>query len=330
MSHEYHISIVIPTYNRAHLIAATINSVLAQTIADFEVIIVDDGSTDQTADVIKKIVHDGVDSRGKEPPIRCLYQSNQGQSVARNNGIAHAAGNWIAFVDSDDVWLPQKLELQVEALRAFPQCGACFTDARLVDRGSLNTTAFQYSGKHHEGSNGVASDYVKPLARTFGGTWIQTLVARTDLVKKIGGFDPEIHFAEDHDFLFRLALITPHCYVNQPLAVIERTNIKVDPAMALRDWDKLDFRLRAQQKMYEKWLKMGTQYPADVRQTITENLRSVHSAWANWYLETKQFDRARHSVSTAMRYRVTPQLAVKWALTWTFPHIARKLAPREL
>ena len=124
-----------------------------------------------------------------------------------------------------------------------------------------------------------------------------------------------------------MALETAYCYVNRPLAVIERTNADIDPTVALRSWDQVDFRLRAQQSMYEKWLRAAN-VPADVRRTIIGNLRSVHSAWANWHLETGQFDQARRAVSTAMKYQPTPQLAIKWALTWAAPRVARKITPK--
>jgi glycosyltransferase involved in cell wall biosynthesis len=325
------ISVVIPTYNRAQQLLCAIDSVVAQEYRDFEIVVVDDGSTDDTAEKIESIRSKHSRQGTRALPIRYFYQPNQGQSAARNKAIAEATGNWIAFLDSDDVWLPEKLQWQVRAIDQFQgECGACFTDARLVDRGSLDTTAFRHGARRYDEMIGIVSDPIRPLARAVGGAWVQTLVARSDLIRKIGCFDPELHFGEDYDFLFRLALETAHCYVNQPLAVIERTNVVIDPTVAARKWDQVDFRLRAQQYMYEKWLKLDAKYPPDVRMTIIDNLRAVHSGWANWYLETAQFGRARRAVSMAMKYRMTPQLAVKWALTWTAPRIARKVTPKAV
>ncbi len=320
------ISVVVPTYNRAQLVLAALDSVLSQTYTNLEIVVVDDGSTDETRTLVQRLVE-----RKAGPRVRYFYQSNQGQSIARNKGISEAAGNWIAFLDSDDVWFTEKLQLQAQAITKYQEsCGACFTDARLVDRGSLNTTAFRHAGWQFGEATGVVPDIVRPLATTFGGVWVQTLIARTDLVRKIGGFDPELHFAEDHDLLFRLSLETPYCYVKQPLAVIERTNTLIDPAVALRNWDKLDFRLQAQQYMYEKWLNLDAKYPADIRQIVVGNLRAVHSGWANWYLETGQYGQARHEVAKAMKYEVTPQLMAKWALTRIAPTVARRIARRAI
>ncbi|HET6262971.1 MAG TPA: glycosyltransferase family 2 protein, partial [Chloroflexia bacterium] len=102
------VSVVIPTYNRAHCIAHAIDSVLRQALPPHEVIVVDDGSTDDTATVLARY-----DRR-----VRVLRQENGGVSVARNNGIAAASGQWIAFLDSDDEWAPQKLAAHAEAIGA--------------------------------------------------------------------------------------------------------------------------------------------------------------------------------------------------------------------
>ena len=104
------VSIVLPTYNRADVIGRAIASVRAQTLADWELLIVDDGSTDGTPDVVA-----GLDDR-----IHLLRQDNAGTYVARNNGLARARGRYITFLDSDDEWLPHFLELTVGFLRAYP------------------------------------------------------------------------------------------------------------------------------------------------------------------------------------------------------------------
>jgi glycosyltransferase involved in cell wall biosynthesis len=322
------ISVVIPTFNRAKQVAHAINRVLSQTYDRIEIVVVDDGSTDCTRDAIRAIIKRDEESR-RISRIRYFYQPNKGQSAARNKGIAEANGDWIAFLDSDDDWLPEKLELQVRAIEQFhASCGACFTDARLVDNQGFDTTAFQQAGWYYKQPMGIDRDRTLCLVQTFGGIWIQTLLARTDLVRQIGGFDPNLHFGEDYDFLFRLSLVTAHCYVNSVLAVIDRTNAFMDPTVASRSWDKIDFCLRGREYMYGKWLKSEAKYPEDMRKAIIRNLGGVHSGWTNWYLEEKQFDKARQAVSTAIRYQMTPRLAIKWALTWIVPHIARRIAPR--
>jgi len=323
MSKMPFISVVISTYNRAHLVTTAIKSVLAQTYPNIEVIVVDDGSTDGTSNALAPIAEQS-HNNGKQ--VTYLYQSNQGPSVARNTGIEKAQGEWLAFLDSDDTWCRDKLEWQVRAIEQFKEdCGACFTDARVVNDSGLDTTAFRLAGRAYERSFGVVPDATRPLAKAFGGTWIQTLMVRASLVKQMGGFDPHLNFAEDYDFLFRLSLVTRYCYVNVPLAIIDRSN--TPPGATCRPWDRVEVRLRARSYMYEKWLRLGADLPPDVKTMIVQNLRAVHSMWANWYLENRRYAEARHAISKAMTYEFTPNLALKWMLANIAPFIARKVVP---
>lgn len=122
------VSVIIPVYNRAELILETINSVLNQTYQDFEIIIIDDGSVDNTKQVIESI---------KDSRIKYIYQENAGTSAARNNGTKNAKGEWIAPLDSDDIWLPEKLEKQINFLKNNPDIDICNT---WVEAFSKNTT----------------------------------------------------------------------------------------------------------------------------------------------------------------------------------------------
>jgi len=323
------VSVVVPTYNRQQALATAIRSILAQTYQDFEIIVVDDGSCDDTAACVKAlIVQDGSNAQG-EPRIRYVFQPNRGQSAARNTGIAHARGRWIGFLDSDDTWLPDKLSWQVRAgAQVADACGACFTDARLVDSAGLDESAFARAGMAFRDELGVCRDALRRLAVRFGGIWLQTLLARQDLVRRIDGFDAQLRFAEDHDFLFRLALLTPFAYVGRPLAVIDRTSRNSDPTAQSRAWDRLDVRLGGDQRRLEKWLGLADTYPADVKRTVRRNLRRIHSGWANWHLEAGAFDAARQAAETAIGYQFTIPLAVKWTMIQIMPHLVKRIAPK--
>ena len=321
MSYRPFVSVVIPTFNRAQQVQGALMSVLAQTYPEFEAIVVDDGSTDGTGEAIQRLISQQAD-HGK--PIRYFFQPNQGSSVARNKGIEQARGEWIAFLDSDDVWLPEKLELQVQALQQFKdKCGACFTDARMVNDLGMDASSFRTFGRRYDQAVGIASDALLSLAEAFCGFWLSTLLVRSDLVRQIDGFDPEIQGPEDRDFYFRLALVTPLAYIDKPLVRTDRSSSP--PGSACRPWDRWHIRLRGHQLMYEKWLGLGTALPPEVRKIVERDLRSTHSHWTNWYLAHEQYNEARQAVSRALHYEFTSKLAIKWMITRLAPTFARKL-----
>ena len=324
MSNRPFLSVVIPTFNRVQQVQAALKSVLAQTYPEFEAIVVDDGSTDGTGEAIRRLISQQGDD-GKR--IRYFFQPNQGQSAARNKGIDEARGEWVAFLDSDDVWLPEKLEWQVRAIEEFKgKCCACITDARLVDNLGKDTTAFRESGKPWQETLGVDPEACATLVRCRDPFWVSALLVRTDVVNQLGLFDADIGYAEDHDFLFRLSLVTSFCYVNKPLALLDRS--KSPQGSICRPWDKVEVRLRGSQSMFEKWLKLDAKLPADVRRTIVQSLRHIHSAWTNWYLEHERYEEARAAVSKAIEYELTSKLAIKWALTRFAPSFARRISPK--
>lgn len=324
------ISVVVPTYNRSKIILAGIESVLMQTYPALEIIVVDDGSSDGTGEILQRFVDQRSGCEQAGPEIRYFYQSNQGQSAARNKGIAEARGEWIAFLDSDDPWHPEKLEWQVRAIAQFKNnCGACFTDAKLYNNLTLNTTAFQTTDAHYEQPIGCVDDAALLMTKKFGTCWVQTFVIRTDLIRQLGGFDRGLHFAEDQDFLFRLALLTNYCYVNKPLVSIDRTDVHSDPDAAPRLWDTLEVRLQGAQYMCEKWLGLDAALPPNVRKSCIRKLRAIHSAWANWYLENEEYDKALRATGVALKYEITLTLLAKWILAWIAPKVARRIAPKS-
>src|SRR5271154_2455970 len=184
MSYKPFISVVIPTFNRTRQVQAALRSVLAQTYLEFEVIVVDDGSTDGTGRAIQTIINqEGCNGR----QVRYFFRPNPGQSSARNMGIEKARGEFVAFLDSDDIWLPEKLEWQVRALEHFKdKCSACITDARLVDNLGMDTLAFRESGKPYEETLGIDFEAVRNLVKCRDPFWLSTLLVRTDVINQVG------------------------------------------------------------------------------------------------------------------------------------------------
>ena len=298
-----------------------------------EVILVDDGSFDGTSELLPAYIAENPAWRER---VRYFRQQNQGPNVARNTGINHAKGEWLAFNDNDDLWLPQKLEWQFRALEQFKdQCGACITDAWFMNNPDMKMTLFQLAGKQHRESIGLIPDPLKYMldrnsTEGIHPVWLQNLIARTELVCKVGGFDPAFRFGDDDDFAFWLGCETKFCFVNMPLVVIDRTPKAERHVGASKNWDDADFRLRMAQSRMEKRLRMSEGLPAEIRRMIRRDLAAVHSGWANWFLQKGEHGKAREAVTEAAHLYLTPNLAVKWALIRLWPKLARKaVALRE-
>lgn len=318
------VSVVIPTYNRTRQTIAAIESVLAQTYPHFEVIVVDDGSTDGSGEIVEQFVNQKTNDRDR---ILFLSQRNLGASVARNTGIAKAQGEYIAFLDSDDVWAPEKLEWQLKALEQYKdECGACVTDARLVNDSGMDRGSFETQGRHYRQTTGIERSASKLIAHSFCGFWMSSLLVRAGTIRKIGGFNPDISFVEDRDLHFRLSLVTSIAYVNKPLIRTDRT--PTPPGMTWRPWDKQEVQFRQQQRMLESWLRIGASLPPDVRSTVKRSLGALHSQQANWHLENLRYPEARQAISEGVKYEATPARVIKFALTWLAPALARNIAPK--
>jgi glycosyltransferase involved in cell wall biosynthesis len=233
-----------------------------------------------------------------------------------------AAGEWIAFLDSDDLWVPNKLELQLRALQQFEDCNVCFTDAQYTNNPQLDITAFRRAGRRHEGVLGIISDALNFVINEPHGIHEQTIVVRASRLREMDGFDSNIRVLEDHDFVFRLAHhVKSFSFVNLPLVEIDRTPIR---SIGLIDlFRKDEVRLRDQQYIYEKWLKIEGLDEA-VQRKIHGYLRAVYSGWANWHLEQRQYERAREAMAAALHHQFTATMALKWALTAIVPGLTRR------
>jgi glycosyltransferase involved in cell wall biosynthesis len=323
------ISVVMPVYNRFDLLKYAVESVLTQSLPVSEVILVDDGSLDGTSELLPKYIEENPAWRER---VRYFHQENQGPNVARNTAIAHAKGEWLAFNDNDDLWLPQKLEWQFRALDRFKdRCGACITDAWFMNNPYMKMTLFQLAGKQHRESIGMIADplrYMLERSSVVGvhPIWLQNLVTRTDLARRVGGFDPAFRYGDDDDFAFRLASETNFCFVSMPMVLIDRTLPAERHAGASKRWDDVDFRLRMAQGRMEKRLRMSERLPAEVRAMVRRDLAAIHSGWANWFLRNGEYGKAKGAITEALRLHRTFTLAIKSALIRFAPSLTRKIA----
>ena len=189
------VSVIIPTYNRSGLVKEAVESVLAQTFKNLEVIVVDDGSTDDTRNVIEGI--------GDER-VKYFHKQNGGVSSARNFGIQKAQGQYIAFLDSDDLWPENFLDILISRLDQSLQYNIAYTSVTLV---SVKGTEFKSPDTNHCKSGNVAIDLFKK-----GFIWISATVLRRQALGNIR-FDESLSNAEDSDILLRLSAHTQFLYV---------------------------------------------------------------------------------------------------------------------
>lgn len=200
------VSVVIPTYNSAAFLGETVESILAQNYRDFEVIVVDDGSTDDTVTVLAPYKN----------RISYYYQENQGESVARNWAVNLAQGEYIAFLDSDDLWLPSKLERQITEMDRFPQAVLAYAHSYLIDAAGHRISRPD-SDKTAQGQPGM-HDIFETLLMSNIVTHPGTVMVRRKYLLETGGFDPDIQWGEDWDLWLRLALRGPFVFIPEPLA----------------------------------------------------------------------------------------------------------------
>lgn len=207
MNRQPLVSVIIPTYNRAGLIGETIENVLQQTYTNIELIVVDDGSTDDTQSVLS--------SYGDR--IRWIAQENAGPAAARNRGIAIAKGEIIAFQDSDDAWHPTKITRQVSLLQRGGDsviCCLCNTTVELADR---VVRSFELAPVNPSIEEGIWLNATEVLA-TRCILFNQAAAIRRDVLIRIGGFDESFRLMEDVELALRLSLEGPWAFIREPLA----------------------------------------------------------------------------------------------------------------
>jgi glycosyltransferase involved in cell wall biosynthesis len=194
------VSVIIPTYNRGWILPEAIDSVLAQDFVGFELIVVDDGSTDNSREIL--------DSYGRD--IIVLHQENKGVSAARNRGIAESSANLIAFLDSDDLWLRQKLTRQVGFFNTNPDVLICQTEEAWVRNGVRVNP-----GNRHQKLSGMIFEPSLALCLVSPSA----VMIRKILFDKVGLFDERLPACEDYDLWLRISSRYPVYLIDEPLII---------------------------------------------------------------------------------------------------------------
>ncbi len=200
------VSVIIPVYNGEQTIGRAIASVLGQTMPPRELIIVDDGSTDQTKSVIGSI-------ESVQVPIRYVYQENARQAAARNHGARVAGGEWLAFLDADDVWLPEKLALQAKVVQEEPELHAVIGNYLIRD-GQREFRCIP---------DVIALDRTTPAGLLEANFfWLPAVVLKKSAYKALGGIDEEFRNAEDVDLGFRFCKQYQYRVIPDVVAIYQR------------------------------------------------------------------------------------------------------------
>ena len=310
------VSVVVPTYNRARVVPATIDSVLAQTYSNVEVVVVDDGSRDETRGVVEAY----------GAPVRYVHQANSGVSAARNRGFANARGEFIALLDSVDQFLPWKLEAQVRVLRAHPEVGMVWTDMVAVnERGDVLDERYlrtfydahalarledvcEHAGPLKHAWPGAPAD-VAAAAVYMGDIFSQmllgnlvhtsTVVLRRDRLRLAGGFDTSLtHSGEDYEFHLRTCS-------HGPVALLDASSLlyRIGAADQLTAPHLGIHRARNNLTTVLRWLDRGAGRiqlsPRTVRDRLAESFRWVGEA----ELEYGDRGRAREHLWKALQYQ---------------------------
>jgi len=222
------VSVIIPSYNRWPLICRAIDSVLAQTVKPAEIIVVDDGSSDSTTANLHSKYGD---------QIGVLEQENRGVSAARNLGLAHSSGNWIALLDSDDEWLPEKLEQQLSAIALNNDCVLCHTDEIWIRNGVRVNPML----KHTKAGGDIFETCLSLCAIS-----PSSVLIKKQLFNTLGTFDESLPACEDYDLWLRICSRYPVHFVNQKLLIKYGGH---EDQLSKLHWGMDRFRIKALQKL---------------------------------------------------------------------------------
>lgn len=242
------VSVIIPVYNRAAFVLEAVDSVLKQTLQDFELIVIDDGSTDGTAEALKRF----------EDRLFYRYQDNQGVSGARNLGLQMARGKWIAFLDSDDLWLPEKLETQVRFFSENPGAVICQTEEIWIRKGRRVNP----QKKHQKFSGDIFAPSLLLCLVSPSAVMIQR-----NLFDQVGYFDVTLPACEDYDLWLRISSQFHVYLIDQPLTIKRGGH----PDQLSRTIPALDrFRIQALVKLLDSGRLTAQQYEQAFKELQTK------------------------------------------------------------
>ncbi len=260
------VSVVIPTYNRVHLLERSLDSALGQTLAADEIIVVDDGSTDNTVATLKSMY----------PEVKLIQQDNLGVSAARNTGISAARHEWIALLDSDDVWHENKLERQITALKDAPEYLICHSDEIWIRNG----VRVNQMNKHKK-AGGHIFQHCLPLCAISPSA---VLIHRS-LFEEIGLFDETLPACEDYELWLRICSRYPVLYIDEALITKHGGH---DDQLSRQHWGMDRFRIQALNKIVSESKLNDSDRDAAIKMML--NKINIYLAGAEKHGNTEHVD----------------------------------------
>jgi glycosyltransferase involved in cell wall biosynthesis len=268
------VSVIIPNYNYEKFIAATVESVLSQTYKNIEIIIVDDGSKDNSLEVLKQF----------GDKIRIIEQKNAGVSVARNHGVSLSTGEYIAFLDADDIWLPEKLERQIEKFKADAEIGLVHCSMTLINPQE------EPIGENNNGQAGFVSEEFLLFERGVVVGAGSTALVKRSIFDEVGGFDLRLSTAADWDFCYQVSRTHKIGFVTEPLVLYRMHGTNMHGNINAMEHDML--------LGFEKAFAENTENLQQIRNKCYGNL---YMTLAGSYYQTKNYSKFLEMAQKSLR-----------------------------
>lgn len=283
------VSVIIPVYNAEKFISKTIDSVIAQTFSDWEIIAVDDGSVDRSPQILKKY------SEKMPKKIKVITQKNKGVSIARNKAISAAKGEFIACLDQDDLWLPTKLEEQIRVLESNGEVGMVYCDSYVIDEnGKIIKKSVMESI--------LSRSFIRP--KKFRGDIfdelfcvnfisLETVVVRKSVLKKVGLFNPKFKIAEDYDLFLRIAREYPIEFIPKQLSMF-----RAHPRGASRN---VELRVLEEFEILEWWIQHDLTLRNRLQKEIKLKKLNLHASMIKYQLAKGNLQKILEEVINFLR-----------------------------
>lgn len=281
------VSVIIPSYNCEPYIAETINSVLNQSFKDIELIVVDDGSTDRTREIVASYAE----------PVRLVTQENSGVCAARNHGIREAKGRFICLMDHDDYWYPHKLASQVDLLQTHPEVGVVYSAFVLWHRGADGL--FPDTSTYDLGHEGTDPDYSGWIYHQFLiDCWMLTSTAmfRAEVFERCGVFDESLPYSEDWDLWLRIS--QEYLFIKQTRTT---TLYRQHPLQGNRKVRDIDYRTRLLESAVKKWGYCSRDGRCTREADFRRQLAGFHLSYGFSHLRAGNRMRGAHAFARAWR-----------------------------